>query len=94
MSYDDKFPPNRFLKKHMTPGRLILAVVALVALELIGGKYFPHQLATGAMCLLLVWMPFAVIMMIWQVVWYIRHPRPKREECPTCHQLLPEKDNE
>jgi hypothetical protein len=94
MSHDDKFLPNRLIKKYMTPGRTILAVVALIVFELIGGKYFPHQLATGAMYFLYVWLPLSLGMMAWWIVWTIRHPAPPREQCPTCHQYLPEKDDE
>lgn len=94
MSHDDKFPPNRFLKKYMTPGRTILGVLGFFVLELVGAKYFPHQLQFGAMILLMIWIPMAIGLMIWFVVWTIRHPAPPRDKCPNCHQLMPEKDDE
>jgi hypothetical protein len=87
-------PPNQWIRKHITLGRFVKGIIGLLVLELVGGKYFPHQLSQGAFVLLAIWLPFMMTMIIWDFVWVLRHPSPPREQCPTCHQNLPENDNE
>lgn len=94
MSHDDKFPPNRFLKRHLTPGRLIIGTFGIIAFEFAGAKWFPQQMAMGAMYFLAVFLPVMLGLMAWNVVWWIKNPMPPRERCPECHQLKPEKDDE
>jgi len=99
MSYDDKFPPNAFMKRTLfrSPGRFLLYAFGFVALELVSGKYFPHQTATVALWGLCVLMPVSLGMSIWHLVWAIKNkppapPPPKY--CDTCHQRLPHQDNQ
>lgn len=75
MSFDDKFPPSAFLKRTLfrSPGRFLLYVFGFVALELVCGNYFPHQTAMVATYLLCIWIPVAFGLLVWQVIWDIKH---------------------
>lgn len=77
-----------------TPWRFLGFVFGFLFMMLVGGHFFPKETQAVAMTGLMIWMPIAVVTMIWWVVWNIRNPPPPREECSTCHQLMPEKDDE
>lgn len=96
MSYDDKFPPNVWLKKTImkTPGRFMLYVLGFIVLELVCGYYFPHQVSSIATVMLFILMPLSLAGTIWHLVWSLKHRPPPPQYCETCHQRLPYKDDQ
>jgi hypothetical protein len=94
-SYDDKFPPNKWLKKTImkTPERFGLCILGLVASFLISVKFFPHQVSVVAYYFMFAWLPFVFVMMVWWVIWIVKNPPPPPRYCETCHQRLPYQDD-
>lgn len=96
MKHRDKFPPNKFLKRTLmkTPGRFALFIIALVFLVVGGGIWFPQTTAMISFIGVMIWLPVAIITLVWKIIWDIRNPAPPSEYCPTCHQTLPEKNED
>jgi hypothetical protein len=86
MRYSDKFPPNAFLKKHLfdRPWRFLIGIFVYMAFVIFGGKYFPYTMMTISLGALAIILPSVLIIMVWQVVWYIKNPPPPPKVCPCC----------
>jgi hypothetical protein len=79
MNHRDKFPPNDFLLRTImkTPEHFLLFIVILLLFVVIGMVFFPTQLGIISLFALMIWCPFMVIMLVWNIVWNIRNPPPK-----------------
>jgi len=94
MSHEDKFPPNAFLKRTImkTPGRFMAFYLTVVVALLIGGSLFPKETMEVAQWGIAIFIPAAIILTIWQIVWSYRNPRPVARKCEKCNQNLPENE--
>jgi hypothetical protein len=86
-----EFPPDRWLRKHLTPMRSIFAVVGLYA----GLDVLYHSLPYNGKYMffnILMWgsIAFGLGTLVWRVWWDHLHPY-KVEFCKECARALPRK---
>lgn len=92
MSHEDKFPPNAFLKRTImkTPGRFMAFYLTIVVVILTSGSLFPKETAEIAQWGMAIFIPAAIIVTIWHIVWSYQNPHPTVHKCEKCNQNLPE----
>jgi hypothetical protein len=87
-----EFPPNRWFRKYITPGRSAIFVLVMVAFTILGPKIIPASALSVVASILILTVisivAMAMPLMIWQVYWYIKYPT-KVESCKECGRVLP-----
>jgi hypothetical protein len=87
-----EFPPHKWLRKYVTPGRLLAFMAIAVAFTWFGPLLIPvayHEVVFNLMILVVIGIVLLSIPnIIWQICWRIKYP-PQIEYCKECNRALP-----
>lgn len=87
-----EFPPNKWFRKYVTPGRFSIFMLLFTAFMIFGPMLIPvvylgmiqNILLYGLMAFIACMIP----MFVWMVYWVMKYP-PKVEYCKECNRALP-----
>jgi hypothetical protein len=89
-----EFPIDKWLRKHLTPLKLLLFIVIVFPITICAPHILPQTILIVYICLMLsLFFVASVGQLIWRIIWEYKYPyRP--EFCKECKQILPEKFEE